>query len=82
MGRACPPARFFAIDQVSRLLALPMGYRRIALSKEGVFGWRSDFECAVRRGKAIWRQALTSLGCEENVSRGSPDKSIQEALST
>ena len=33
-------------------MALPMGYRRIALSKEGVFGWRSDFECGVRRGKA------------------------------
>ncbi len=28
-----------------------MDYRRIALSKEGVFGWRSDFECAVGRGK-------------------------------
>jgi hypothetical protein len=23
-----------------------MEYRRIALWKEGVFGWRSDFECA------------------------------------
>ena len=26
-----------------------MNYRRIALWKEGVLGWRSDFECAVRR---------------------------------
>ena len=40
MGIACPPGRSFAIDQVSRLLALPMEYRRIALSKEGLFGWR------------------------------------------
>jgi hypothetical protein len=43
MRRACAPGRSFAIDQVSRLLALRMEYRRIALSKEGVFGWRSDF---------------------------------------
>jgi hypothetical protein len=57
-----------------------MGYRRITLLKEGVSGWRSDFKCAISRGKARWRQALISLGCEENVSPGSPDKSIQEAL--
>ena len=43
MRRAYAPGRSFAIDQVSRLLALPMDYPRITLSKEGVFGWRSDF---------------------------------------
>src|ERR1700730_3963483 len=61
MGRASPPARSFAIDQVSRLLALPTHCRRIALSREGVFGWRSDFECAARRGKARWRQSLSPV---------------------
>ena len=35
MKRACDLGRSFAIDQVSRILALPAGYRRIALSKEG-----------------------------------------------
>jgi hypothetical protein len=42
MERACALARSFAIDQVSRLLALPMDYRRIALSKEGVFDQTSS----------------------------------------
>jgi hypothetical protein len=51
--RACALGRSFAIDQVSRILALPMDDRRIALSKEGALPWRSDFECAVRRGKAL-----------------------------
>ena len=35
-----------------KILALPADYRRIAFSKEGALPWRSDFECAVRRGKA------------------------------
>jgi hypothetical protein len=43
MGTACAFARSFAIDQVSRILALPMDYRRIALRKEGISSWRSDF---------------------------------------
>jgi hypothetical protein len=57
MERACTPARSFAIDQVRRLLALPRDYRRIALSKEGVFGWRSDFECVVRQVTELQRAA-------------------------
>ncbi len=51
MRRACAPGRSFAIDQVSRLLALSMDYRRIALSKQAEFAWRSDFEYTIRRGK-------------------------------
>ena len=61
MGRVSPPARSFAIDQVSRLLALPTDCCRIALSREGVFGWRSDFECAARRGIARSRQSLSPV---------------------
>jgi hypothetical protein len=61
MGRTSPPARSFAIDQVSRLLALPTDCHRIALSGEGIFGWRSDFECAARRGRARWRQSLSPV---------------------
>src|SRR5438132_5327304 len=80
MGRECPLARLFAIDQVSRLLGLPMHYRSIALSKEGVFGWRSDFECAVRRGKARWRQALISLGCDEKISAPARPRSPSSKL--
>jgi hypothetical protein len=50
-----------------------MDYSRVALSKERVLSWRSDFGCAVRRGKAI----LICPGCDEEAPKETAGWSIR-----